>query len=145
MYLLKTMYFMCVPHYSCVYHIMFHLVGFYFMSFCGFVVRNGVTLLLVTRLVNFSIISVTFKVLQMVRMLLNVCLFKNCLKNCIPYSLYLGHSASFSKLLSKCSVKLHPNECTLKMKVTFPEQLLWLYLLSDVMSDVIIGNDELKL
>ena len=31
------------------------------------------------------------------------------------------------------------------MKVTLCEQLLWLYILSEAMSEVILGNDELKL
>ena len=41
----------------------------------------------------------------------------------IPYSLYLALSFFFSKLLSLCLVKLHPNKCTLKTKVAFHEQL----------------------
>ena len=43
----------------------------------------------------------------------------------IPYSLYLAHNtlSCFSKLLSICSVKLHPNKRTLKTKVAFRKQL----------------------
>ena len=57
-------------------------------------------------------------------------------------SVYRTIGPLVSKLLSKCSVKLHPNKRTLKFKDAFGEQLLWLYLLSEVMLDVIVVNNE---
>ena len=58
-----------------------------------------------------------------------------------------------SKLLSKCSVILHPNKRTLKTKVAVRERLSWLCLLSDITPDAILGtanrlgkcNDKIKL
>ena len=51
----------------------------------------------------------------------------------------------FSKLLSNCSVKLHPNKGTLNTKVAFREQVSWLCLLSEVTSNAVLGNGELTL
>ena len=46
----------------------------------------------------------------------------------------------FLKLLSKCSVKLHPYQRTMKTKVAFLEQLSWLFLVFEVTSDAILGK-----
>ena len=68
-----------------------------------------------------------------------------CLKH-IPYSLRLAHSAhNCFKIALEMLFKIASQLAHSKMKVSFHEQLKWLCLLSEVMSDAYLGNGVFKL